>query len=143
MFMEFFGVCTLSLVSGQMQNVKSVVKLEEVVEVKKDVIVKLLYTLDKLRSDEHIEDEVYVKGTKYIEETYFHNIKTALREDEWWNKFSPKLKNQLVFSVLKPYYNCFSVFFKDLNTGWSADKAFVRKIISNMTLQICLDGSII
>ena len=70
---------------------------------------------------------------EYIEHSYVIGIIQSLqRDNDFYSKLPPDLKNQLCFSLLYGYYNKFIYFFNDFEGQNFADTIFIRKVLTNL-----------
>jgi hypothetical protein len=61
-----------------------------------------------------------------------HGIQQYIKKNKYYKAFGQKLKNDLVLDLLGDYYMKFYYFFNDIQGKNFADKAFVRKILTNL-----------
>ena len=62
--------------------------------------------------------------------------------NEHFKMMPDKLKNQLVFAVLKGYYDLFFFFFQDLELNHQSEENFIRRVLTNLDCQIFDSGSL-
>jgi len=64
-----------------------------------------------------------------------HQMRSSTHESfvksPYYKFLTPRLKMNLTFECLHDHYLKFYSFFNDLETGFKADRVFVRKIITN------------
>jgi len=70
-------------------------------------------------------------------------VQSLQRDNDFYKKLSPDLKNSLCFSLLYDYYDKFFYFFNDVGRQNFADEVFIRKTLTCMDCQIFINGSAI
>ena len=139
---EFAGICIFSIITGLYQQLIRVRNIHEIVVAKTNDITIYLQSVDNARKEAHLDSLIYDNIIDYIKKSYLYGVVQSLKKQEdFYQYFSPELKNKLVFTLLDSYYKKFFFFFNDVNTQNFADPLFVRKMLSAMDCAIFLEGS--
>jgi hypothetical protein len=65
-------------------------------------------------------------------------IQSLQRDNEFFKRLSPNLRQQLSFTLLESYYQKFFFFFNDLDGQQFADDIFIRRVLTNLDCQVYL-----
>lgn len=90
-----------------------------------------------------IDDRIYDETVAYIEISFIYGVVNQLKENSFYKQMHPRLKNNLILEVLKPYEEKFFFFFHDIMRGTLKDRYFIRKILSNLDCMIVSNYSVI
>lgn len=103
-FLEFAGICIFSIISKNIQNLKSTKKITEIVTDKKEEIQEYIYSIDKILPELPMDPYFYDSTTEYIETSFMFGIIQSFKKDKFYKNLSANLKNRLVHVVLNQYY---------------------------------------
>lgn len=87
-FLEFFGICIFSLISGRIRNLKWSVKVSDLVKRKTDEIETYIHDLDD-KIEDHLDNEIYDKSLDYIKTSYLEGVTGSLREYGFYKMLNP------------------------------------------------------
>eukprot|EP00347_Sterkiella_histriomuscorum_P000928 403373987 len=139
LFLEFTGICTFSVITGNITGLKHQKKIADIIEDKQAEIESFLFEIDKSTS-KNLDGETYDQAKEYIGICYLEGIQAQMKEGGYFELLPPKLKDKLVFTALKKYYQKFYYFFNDVSSQNFAPNTFVGKILVNLDCQIYQPG---
>jgi hypothetical protein len=113
---EFIGICMFSIISGITGNLLELPTLLSIINEKKNDVKVYLQSIDRARFEEaQLDDDIYDNTVHFIEHSYQVGVVQSLqRDNDFYKKLSPDLKNSMVFALLYDYYDKFFYFFNDV-----------------------------
>lgn len=126
------AIITFSLISGSIRSLSLTKKLEDILKQKEDEINGYLYEIDKHLPEKKLDYFMYDTSISYIKISYLHGVVQSIKKNDFYRNLSPRLKNKLILEVLGDYYAKFYFFFNDIQGKNFADKAFIRRVLTNL-----------
>ena len=99
--LEFVGILIFSAITGNIRQIKTAPNLPSVIKRRVKDVEEFIFLIDRLKPHMALDDTIYIISTSYIEQSYRFGVAKSFKGNEHYEKMSARLKNKLVFAVLK------------------------------------------
>ena len=109
--LECIGILTFSAITGNIHRFRSQSNMSKIIQDRLEKVRIFINRIDRVMKHKPLEDFIYDVTESYIDQSYRFGVAKAFVGNTHYKIMPDKLKNQLVFAVLKSYYDRYLFFF--------------------------------